>query len=51
VDVKRKILSSGDLLGDVPGIGMLVSKKEIRKQKTELIFFITVNLMAADRAR
>ncbi len=47
VDVKKPIPFLGDLLGDVPGIGLLVSKKEKVKQKTELIFFITVKLMKA----
>ena len=45
VDVKKPIPFIGDLLGDVPIIGLLVSKKEKVKQKTELIFFITVKLM------
>lgn len=45
VDVKKKLPFLGDLLGDIPYIGLLVSKKEKTKQKTELIFFITVNLM------
>jgi len=39
----------GDLLGDVPGLGLLFSKKETVKQKTELIFFITVNIMTGDK--
>lgn len=45
VDVKKPIPFVGDLLGDVPYLGLLVSKKEKVKQKTELIFFITVKLM------
>jgi type IV pilus assembly protein PilQ len=45
VDVKKTVPFIGDLLGDVPGLGLLVSKKEKTKQKTELIFFITVKLM------
>lgn len=45
VDVKKKVPFIGDVLGDVPGVGLLVSKKEKAKQKTELIFFITVRLM------
>ncbi len=47
VDVKKPIPFVGDLLGDVPYLGLLVSKKEKVKQKTELIFFITVKLMKA----
>ena len=47
VDVKKPIPFLGDLLGDVPYLGLLVSKKEKTKQKTELIFFITVRLMKA----
>ena len=47
VDSKKPIPFLGDLLGDVPGLGLLVSKKEKTKQKTELIFFITVKLMKA----
>jgi len=45
VKTKRKIPFIGDLLGDVPFIGYLFSKQETSKQKTELVFFITVNLM------
>ena len=45
VDVKKPIPFIGDLLQDVPGLGLLVSKKEKTKQKTELIFFITVRLV------
>jgi len=45
VDVKKPIPFVGDILGDVPYLGLLVSKKEKIKQKTELIFFITVKLM------
>lgn len=45
VDSKKKIPFIGDVLGDVPYLGLLVSKKEKIKQKTELIFFVTVKLM------
>lgn len=45
VDAKNKLPILGDLLGDVPGIGLLFTKKNKIKQKTELIFFITVKLM------
>jgi type IV pilus assembly protein PilQ len=47
VDVKKPVPFIGDLLGDVPFLGLLVSKKEKVKQKTELIFFITVKLIKA----
>ncbi|MFA5142832.1 MAG: secretin N-terminal domain-containing protein [Candidatus Omnitrophota bacterium] len=49
VDTKKKLPIIGDVLGDVPYLGMLVSKKETIKQKTELIFFITVNMMLGDQ--
>lgn len=49
VTTKTKVPLIGDLLGDVPGIGLLVSHKAITKQKTELIFFITVNLMTDNK--
>jgi len=49
VDVKKPIPFLGDLLGDVPFLGLLVSKKEKVKQKVELIFFITVKLMKAGK--
>jgi len=45
IDAKKKMPFLGDLLGDVPGVGLLFTKKEKTKQKTELIFFITVNIM------
>ena len=49
VDIKRKMPFLGDIFGDVPYLGLLFTKKETTKQKTELIFFITVNLMTADK--
>ncbi len=49
VDTKKKLPFLGDLLGDVPYIGLFFSKKETVKQKTELIFFITVNIMATGK--
>jgi len=49
VDVKRKLPFLGDIFGDVPYVGLLFTKKETQKQKTELIFFITVNLMVVDQ--
>jgi len=33
----------------VPYLGLLFSKKGTEKQKTELIFFITVNIMTTDQ--
>jgi len=48
IDRKNKMPFVGDLLGDVPYLGLLFSKKETVKQKTELIFFITVNIMTTD---
>ncbi len=49
IDVDKKLPILGDMLGDVPYLGLLFSKKEKTKQKTELIFFITVNLMTAGK--
>ncbi|MDP2913554.1 MAG: secretin N-terminal domain-containing protein [Candidatus Omnitrophota bacterium] len=49
VDTRKKLPFLGDIFGDVPYFGLLFTKKEIVKQKTELIFFITVNLMTADK--
>jgi len=48
VDKKNKMPFLGDILGDVPGVGLLFTKKEKAKQKTELIFFITVNIIKKD---
>jgi len=45
IDVKNKLPFLGDMFGDVPYLGLLFTKKEKVKKKTELIFFITVNLM------
>lgn len=45
IDTKKRLPFLGDILGDVPYLGLLFTKKETVKQKTELIFFITVNLM------
>jgi len=35
----------GDILGNVPFVGLLFNKKEKMKQKVELIFFVTVKIM------
>lgn len=45
IDTKSKLPIIGDIFGDVPGLGLLVSHKGMKKEKTELIFFITVKLM------
>jgi type II secretory pathway component GspD/PulD (secretin) len=45
VDSKNSIPWLGDMFSDVPYLGLLVSKKDKTKQKTELIFFITVKLI------
>ena len=49
IDVKKKLPFLGDIFGDIPYLGLLFTKKETIKQKTELIFFITVNLMTMDK--
>ncbi len=49
VNGKKKLPFIGDLFEDVPLLGLLTSKKETTKQKTELIFFISVNIMTDDR--
>ena len=49
IDSKKKLPFLGDLFGDIPVVGLLFTKKETTKQKTELIFFITVNVMAYDK--
>jgi len=46
VDKRTKLPFIGDLLGDVPYVGLLFSHKDIVKQRVELIFFITVNIMS-----
>lgn len=49
VNTRKKLPFLGDLLGDVPYLGLLFTKKEVTKEKTELIFFITVNLITAGK--
>jgi len=44
---QKKLPFLGDLLGDVPFLGLLFTKKETVKEKTELIFFITVRLVTS----
>lgn len=43
IDNKLPIL--GDMFGNVPGVGLLVSHKSTQKVKRELIFFVTVNII------
>ena len=49
VDRRTKLPFIGDLLGDVPYLGLLVSHKDIVKERVELIFFITVHIMSSDK--
>lgn len=49
IDRDNKLPIIGDALGDVPYLGLLFKKKETMKQRVELIFFITVHLMAKDK--
>jgi type IV pilus assembly protein PilQ len=49
IEIDNKVPFIGDLLGDIPYLGLLVNHKTTRKQKSELIFFITVNLMNSDK--
>jgi type IV pilus assembly protein PilQ len=49
VERQNKLPFLGDMLGDVPYVGLLFSKKDTIKQRVELIFFITVNLMTQDK--
>jgi type II secretory pathway component GspD/PulD (secretin) len=43
--VNNKLPIIGDILGDVPYLGLLVSHKDSRKVKRELIFFVTVHIV------
>ncbi len=47
--VNRPIPFFGDLLGDIPVLGLLFTKKEVTTQKSELIFFLTVHLINRDK--
>lgn len=49
VDQRNKLPFLGDIFGDVPYLGLIFTKKDTVKKKTELIFFITVNLMTSDK--
>jgi len=49
VDAKNKLPILGDLMGDIPGLGLLFTKKNKMKQKIELIFFVTVRIMKKDK--
>ena len=43
--INNKLPILGDMLGDVPYLGLLVSHKSTKKVKKELIFFVTVNIV------
>jgi len=47
--VKTKLPLLGDIFGNVPFLDLLFTHKEVTKSKTELIFFITVNLVTVGR--
>ena len=48
IDRKSKLPFLGDMFEDVPYLGLLFSKKDTIKQRVELVFFITVNLLKED---
>lgn len=50
VNTRKKLPFIGDMFGDIPYFGLLFTKKETTKQKTELIFFITVNLITSGKS-
>lgn len=45
VDIEKKVPLLGDLFGDIPFVGGLVKHKGQDREKTELIFFITVHIV------
>ena len=45
VERKNRMPFLGDMLGDVPYVGLLFQKKDTIKQRVELVFFITVNII------
>ncbi|OGW75002.1 MAG: hypothetical protein A2Z72_00570 [Omnitrophica bacterium RBG_13_46_9] len=45
IDIEKKVPLIGDLFGDIPVVGGLVKHKGQEKEKTELIFFITVHIV------
>ncbi|HPM43304.1 MAG TPA: secretin N-terminal domain-containing protein, partial [Candidatus Omnitrophota bacterium] len=47
--IDNKLPIIGDMLGNVPGVGYLVSHKSTRKVKRELIFFVTVNIIKSGK--
>lgn len=49
VDVKNKLPFLGDMMGDLPFVGLLFTKKDKMKQKVELIFFVTVKIMKKNK--
>jgi type IV pilus assembly protein PilQ len=49
IDGKNTLPILGDILENVPFVGLLFNKKEKIKQKVELIFFVTVKIMKKDK--
>ena len=49
IDGKNTLPIIGDMLGNIPFVGLLFNKKEKLKQKVELIFFVTVKIMKKDK--
>jgi len=45
IELDKKVPVLGDLFGDIPFIGGLVKHKAEDKEKTELVFFITVHIV------
>ncbi|MCX5665637.1 MAG: hypothetical protein NT036_01110 [Candidatus Omnitrophica bacterium] len=49
VDGKNTLPIIGDMMENVPFVGLLFNKKNKMKQKIELIFFVTVKIMKKDK--
>jgi type IV pilus assembly protein PilQ len=49
VDAKNKLPFLGDMMENIPGVGLLFTKKDKTKEKVELIFFVTVKIMKKDK--
>lgn len=49
IDGKNTLPIIGDVMQNVPFVGLLFNKKEKIKQKVELIFFVTVKIMKKDK--
>ena len=45
ISVDKKIPILGDIMGDIPILGGLFKRKGMDKEKTELVFFITVHIV------